>query len=44
MSPIAGGAIICCALAGVNPMELLKRNALGSIIAVIVTMLMLVYM
>ena len=44
MSPIAGGAIICCALAGVNPMELLKRNALGSIIAVIVTMVMLVYM
>jgi DcuC family C4-dicarboxylate transporter len=44
MSPIAGGAIICCALAGVNPMELLKRNALGSIVAVVVTMLMLVYM
>jgi DcuC family C4-dicarboxylate transporter len=43
MSPIAGGAIICCAFAGVNPMELMKRNAPGMIIAVTVSMLLLVY-
>ncbi len=43
MSPIAGGAIICCAFAKVNPMELAKRNAPGMVIAAIVTMLLLVY-
>jgi DcuC family C4-dicarboxylate transporter len=43
MSPIAGGAIICSAFAGINPMELAKRNAPGMIIAVTVSMLLLVY-
>jgi DcuC family C4-dicarboxylate transporter len=43
MSPIAGGAIICSAFAGINPMELAKRNALGMFIAATVSMLMLVY-
>jgi len=43
MSPIAGGAIICSGFAGINPMELAKRNAPGMIIAVTVTMLMLGY-
>jgi C4-dicarboxylate transporter, DcuC family len=37
MSPIAGGAIICSAFAGINPMELAKRNAPGMIIAVAVS-------
>ena len=41
MSPIAGGAIICSAFAGINPIELAKRNAPGMIIAVTVSMLML---
>jgi DcuC family C4-dicarboxylate transporter len=41
MSPIAGSAIICASLAGVNPMELTKRNAPGMIIAVIVSMFIL---
>jgi len=41
MSPIAGGAIICSAFAGINPMELAKRNAPGMLIAVTVTMIML---
>jgi C4-dicarboxylate transporter, DcuC family len=41
MSPIAGGAIICSAFAGINPMELAKRNAPGMFIAVTVSMLIL---
>ena len=41
MSPIAGAAIICASIAGVNPMELAKRNAPGMIIAVIVSMFIL---
>ncbi|MDR3561869.1 MAG: C4-dicarboxylate transporter DcuC [Negativicutes bacterium] len=41
MSPIAGAAIICASIAGVNPLELAKRNAPGMIIAVIVIMFML---
>jgi C4-dicarboxylate transporter, DcuC family len=40
MSPIAGGAIICSAFAGISPMELTKRNAPGMIIAVIVSILL----
>jgi len=43
MSPIAGGAIICSAFAGINPMELAKRNAPGMFIAVTVSMLILVF-
>ncbi len=43
MSPVAGGLIICATLAGVSPMEVAKRNAPGMIIAVIVTMVLLLY-
>lgn len=43
MSPVAGGLIICAGLAGTTPMEVAKRNAPGMIIAVIVTMLLLLY-
>lgn len=41
MSPLAGAAIVCAGLAGVNPLEIAKRNAPGMIIAVTVCMLML---
>ncbi len=43
MSPLAGGAIICAALAKVNPFELAKRIGPGMLIAVIVSMFMLLY-
>ena len=38
MSPIAGGAIICCAFAGINPIELATRNALGMCLACVATL------
>jgi len=41
MSPIAGAAIICASIAGINPMELAKRNAPGMIIAVVAIMFIL---
>lgn len=41
MSPLAGAAIVCAGLAGINPLEISKRNAPGMIIAVTVCMLML---
>jgi len=41
MSPITGATIVCASIAGVNPMELAKRNATGMIIAVIVAMFIL---
>lgn len=41
MSPLAGAAIVCAGLAGVNPLEIAKRNAPGMIIAVTVCMLLL---
>lgn len=41
MSPVAGAAIVCATLAGVNPIEITKRNALGMILTAIVTMLIL---
>lgn len=43
MSPIAGCAIICAGFAHVNPLELVKRTALGAIICVIITMILLMY-
>lgn len=43
MSPIAGCAIICAGFAKVNPLELVKRTALGMIIAVFITMVLLMY-
>ncbi len=42
MSPIAGGAIVCAGLSGVNSMELAKRCALPSIVAMVVGYFMLV--
>ena len=41
MSPVAGAAIVCAQLAGVDPMELAKRNAPGMIVASIAAMLIL---
>ncbi len=43
MSPIAGCAIICAGFAKVSPLELVKRTALGAIICVIITMILLMY-
>ena len=36
MSPVAGAAIICAGLAGINPMEIVKRNAIPTIVALAV--------
>ncbi|MCL2566900.1 MAG: C4-dicarboxylate transporter DcuC [Alphaproteobacteria bacterium] len=41
MSPVAGCAIICAKIAGVNPIELAKRNAIPTIVATIIVMLTL---
>jgi DcuC family C4-dicarboxylate transporter len=41
MSPVAGATIVCATLAGVNPIEIVKRNAPGMIIAAGVTMIIL---
>ena len=41
MSPVAGVAIVCAGLAGVNPIEMAKRNAIPMIAAAIVTMFIL---
>lgn len=42
MSPVAAAAIICANLAGVNPMEIAKRNAVPTVLAAItVTVLLL---
>lgn len=41
MSPVAGAAIVCAQLAGVDPMELAKRNAPGMILAAIAAMVIL---
>jgi DcuC family C4-dicarboxylate transporter len=43
MSPIAGGAVICAGLAGVNPLEIPKRNGPGMLVAVAVTTVLLLY-
>jgi DcuC family C4-dicarboxylate transporter len=37
MSPLAGAAIVCAGLALVNPLEILKRNWLGTTLALIVS-------
>ncbi len=36
MSPVAGAAIICAGLAGINPMEIVKRNCVPTIVALTV--------
>lgn len=41
MSPVAGAGIIIAGLAGINPMEMAKRNAIPCIIATVVIMLLL---
>lgn len=41
MSPVAGAAIVCAGLAGVNPVELTKRNGPAMLLAAIVTMVVL---
>lgn len=43
MSPISGAAIICATFAGVNPLEIAKRNAPGMIAALSVLMFLLMY-
>ena len=42
MSPIAGATIIVAGIAGVNPMEIAKRNALPMVFAMVVGMTVLV--
>ena len=42
MSPIAGATIIVAGIAGVNPMEIAKRNALPMVLAMVVGMTVLV--
>ena len=42
MSPIAGATIIVAGIAGVNPMEIAKRNALPIVLAMVVGMTVLV--
>ena len=43
ISPIAGATIICAGIAGVDPMEVCKRNALGSVCALLVGMVLLLF-
>ena len=40
ISPIAGATIICAGIAGVDPMEVCKRNALGIVCALLVGMVL----
>lgn len=43
ISPIAGATIICAGIAGVDPMEVCKRNALGITLALLAGMLLLLF-
>lgn len=43
ISPIAGATIICAGIAGVDPMEVCKRNALGIVCALLVGMVLLLF-
>ena len=43
ISPIAGASIICAGIAGVDPMEVCKRNALGIVCALLVGMVLLLF-
>ena len=43
ISPIAGATIICAGIAGVDPMEVCKRNALGIVCALLVVMVLLLF-
>ena len=44
MSPVAGACVICAGLAGADPIDLMKRNAPGMILALIVSLVMLMYL
>jgi len=39
MSPVAGGAIVCATIAGVNPMEIAKRTAPGMFLALVAVLI-----
>ena len=43
ISPIAGATIICAGIAGVDPMDVCKRNALGIVCALLVGMVLLLF-
>lgn len=43
ISPIAGATIICAGIAGVDPMEVCKRNALGITLALLAGMILLLF-
>jgi C4-dicarboxylate transporter len=43
MSPIAGAAIICAGYAGINPMELAKRNAIPTIMGTVFFAISMLY-
>ena len=43
ISPIAGATIICAGIAGVDPMEVCTRNALGIVCALLVGMVLLLF-
>lgn len=43
MSPIAGATIICAGIAGVNPMEITKRNGIPMLCALVIGMLLLLF-
>lgn len=43
ISPIAGATIICAGIAGVDPMEVCKRNALGITLALLAGMMLLLF-
>ena len=43
MSPVAGGAIVCATIAGVNPMEIAKRTAPGMIITLVAVLIVFSY-
>jgi DcuC family C4-dicarboxylate transporter len=43
ISPIAGATIICAGIAGVDPMEVCKRNALGIVCALLAGMVLLLF-
>ena len=43
ISPIAGATIICAGIAGVDPMAVCKRNALGIVCALLVGMVLLLF-
>lgn len=41
LSPVAGATIVCAEIAGVSPIEVVKRNAFGVIAAITITMFIL---